>query len=601
MHVYYNIKNISATVSDSPRKNMSTVFVLPFRFISSHKSIGRIMSVLLFMVLVMTFCLHEGAYAKVDASPASDTSAVDIQTVNLRGYVSKAKLVSGKTGLHKKKHVVKLFWEKTGSLQPTHYSIYLRSSKKGGYAKVKDVTVEHAKIKVSVNSCRIRVVPYYQTQEGSCMNSIYLMTKRRNARKVKVTGIKRTLLTGHSLKIRARQNGNVSSSIKWRVSDSRIARIRRGKLIGVKSGSVELTARAHSGVTKKLRITVISKYPDSISFDGSVPTELYESESATLNPVISDALNKSLKWSTSSKSVAKINSKGKITALKAGTVTIKAAARGPYYKKKFARARTKITVYPLYPKSVSIVNPSSSKLNKGNVLTMQASTDKAKYTGLTWKSSKKSVASIDKNTGLLTAIKPGTTTITVTAPGKNKHSLPTSTIGITVQPEVEGMVLWAEKIALNNEFGYSMNLTKYSTWKSSNLNRHCYFCDKTNSKDYDCASFVAAAITHGNVGFGNLCKKTGGCSSLYNILIKKGWKDIGKIKPEAMQRGDIMINPASHVEIFTGKQNKLGEYLNVGAHDDYDGISGDPSGKEISIAPITWFKGSYTTVLRFSK
>ena len=332
MHVYYNIKNISATVSDSPRKNMSTVFVLPFRFISSHKSIGRIMSVLLFMVLVMTFCLHDGAYAKVDTSPASDTSAVDIQTVNLRGYVSKAKLVSGKTGLHKKKHVVKLFWEKTGSLQPTHYSIYLRSSKKGGYAKVKDVTVEHAKIKVSVNSCRIKVVPYYQSQEGSCMNSIYLMTKRRNARKVKVTGIKRTLLTGHSLKIRAKQNGNVSSSIKWRVSDSRIARIRRGKLIGVKSGSVELTARAHSGVTKKLRITVISKYPDSISFDGSVPTELYESESATLNPVISDALNKSLKWSTSSKSVAKINSKGKITALKAGTVTIKAAVRGSYYE-----------------------------------------------------------------------------------------------------------------------------------------------------------------------------------------------------------------------------------------------------------------------------
>ena len=78
MHVYYNIKNVSATVSDSPRKNMSTVFVLPFRFISSHKSIGIIMSVLLFMVLVMTFCLHDGAYAKVDASPASDTSAVDI-------------------------------------------------------------------------------------------------------------------------------------------------------------------------------------------------------------------------------------------------------------------------------------------------------------------------------------------------------------------------------------------------------------------------------------------------------------------------------------------------------------------------------------------
>ena len=142
-----------------------------------------------------------------------------------------------------------------------------------------------------------------------------------------------------------------------------------------------------------------------------MPTEIYEGEKTMLSPAVGDAVNKSLKWSTSSKSIAKINSKGKITALKPGIVTVKAAACGPYYKKKIARAKTKITVYPLYPKSVSIVTPTSAKLDKGSVLTMQASTDKAKYTTLTWKSSKKSVATVDKNTGLLTALKPGNTTI----------------------------------------------------------------------------------------------------------------------------------------------------------------------------------------------
>ena len=555
---------------------------------------------LLIPIFIIALSAQENSYAYTGSVPASNVSVIDSQTVNLRGYISKSKRTL-KTRPHKSKYKVHLFWETSGSVQPTHYAIYLKTGKKGKYGKVKEVTSEQAKIKLSGSFCRIKVIPCNQTQAGRSGKSIYLMTKRKNTTGIKLSRIPHTLLTGHSLRMKAGQNGNVTSHIGWTSSNSGVAAIRKGKLIALKPGDVQITARAHSGVQKSVCIKVISEYPSSISFDSSVPTEIYEGEKTMLSPAVGDAVNKSLKWSTSSKSIAKINSKGKITALKPGIVTVKAAACGPYYKKKIARAKTKITVYPLYPKSVSIVTPTSAKLDKGSVLTMQASTDKAKYTTLTWKSSKKSVATVDKNTGLLTALKPGNTTINVTAPGKNKRSLPSSSIEITVQPEVEGMVLWAEKIALNNEFGYSMNLVKYSNWKNSNLNRHCFFCDKTNSKDYDCSSFVAAAITHGETGFGNLCKKTGGCSSLYRNLIKKGWQDLGKIKPEAMQRGDIMINPASHVEIFTGKQNKIGEYLNVGAHDDYDGRSGDPSGREISIAPITWFKGSYTTVLRFSK
>ena len=62
---------------------------------------------------------------------------------------------------------------------------------------------------------------------------------------------------------------------------------------------------------------------------------------------------------------------------------------------------------------------------------------------------------------------------------------------------------------------------------------------------------------------------------------------IGLYKP---LRGDILINPHAHVEIY------YGDGLTVGAHDNYDGKKGDGSGREIRVDEI--YAHFWTHVLR---
>lgn len=126
--------------------------------------------------------------------------------------------------------------------------------------------------------------------------------------------------------------------------------------------------------------------------------------SVSVNPV--NASDKSVAWSSSNASVAKVDGNGKVTAVKAGTAVITAAAKDGSGK----RAECKITV----------VKP-TVKLNvKTAKLQVKKSTKAIKASGLKsgdfiskWTSSKKSVATVDKN-GKIRAKKAGTTTIKVT-------------------------------------------------------------------------------------------------------------------------------------------------------------------------------------------
>lgn len=107
------------------------------------------------------------------------------------------------------------------------------------------------------------------------------------------------------------------------------------------------------------------------------------------------------KFSSSDSSVASVNTYGKITAKKAGTATITAKiANG----EASCKVKVEKTVITLSQKNISLENGQSVKL-KATTSTGHA---------VTYKSSKKSVASVDGD-GLITAQKPGETTITVTA------------------------------------------------------------------------------------------------------------------------------------------------------------------------------------------
>ncbi len=106
------------------------------------------------------------------------------------------------------------------------------------------------------------------------------------------------------------------------------------------------------------------------------------------------------KFSSSDSTVASVNTYGKITAKKAGNATITAKiANG----EASCRVTVEKTVITLSQKSISLENGYTARLKA------ETSTGHP----VTYKSARSSIASVDEN-GVITAKKPGETTITVT-------------------------------------------------------------------------------------------------------------------------------------------------------------------------------------------
>lgn len=110
------------------------------------------------------------------------------------------------------------------------------------------------------------------------------------------------------------------------------------------------------------------------------------------------------KWSSSNKSIAAVNSKGKVTAKKKGKATITAKVGQKKYTCK-----------------VTVKNPSLNKtklsLEKGKTYTLKLNGSKVK----SWTSSDKNIASVDKK-GKVTAQKEGNATITAVAANGKKYT-----------------------------------------------------------------------------------------------------------------------------------------------------------------------------------
>jgi uncharacterized protein YjdB len=119
-------------------------------------------------------------------------------------------------------------------------------------------------------------------------------------------------------------------------------------------------------------------------------------------------------FKSSDSKIASVNTYGKVLGKKAGTATITA-------KIKDAEASCIITVNPT---EVSIKSK-DTHLERGDTLKLSATTSNGSK--VSWKSSKKSVATID-DTGLVTCMKPGEAIITATANGSS------ATCVITVKP-----------------------------------------------------------------------------------------------------------------------------------------------------------------------
>lgn len=295
------------------------------------------------------------------------------------------------------------------------------------------------------------------------------------AKKIVLNVTKKTMKVGQTttLKVKKVSPSNASKRVKYSTSKKSVATVdSKGKIKAKAAGTatITVTSKSNSKVKATCKVTVkqpvkkiqISKNVLAVQKGKTVNIK------ATVKP--KNASNKKLKYKTSNKKIATVNSKGKVKGIKNGTVTITVTAADGSKKK----ATCKVGVYTAKIKKAT-VSPSKKTLNVGQTVTLKTkikSPSKGAVNLFTWTSSNKKVASVDAN-GKVKALKAGTATITGTAADGSKKKV---TCKITVKQPVKkvtitpssAQVTEGQKVTLKVNVSPANASNKKVTWKSNN-------------------------------------------------------------------------------------------------------------------------------------
>ena len=230
-----------------------------------------------------------------------------------------------------------------------------------------------------------------------------------------------TLDEGVSQTLRATINPSDTTddtTLTWLSSNTNVATVdQEGNVTAVKEGVATITVTTVNGRRAECKITVnkpSENIPiESVSLDKTTLTlEEQEAETlvATINP--SDTTDDTtLTWKSNNPEVATVDQEGKVTAIKEGSATITVTT----VNGKEATCTVTVTKKPVPIESVSL-NKTTLTLEEQQAETLVATINPSDTTDdktLTWKSNNPEVATVDQE-GKVTAVKEGTTTITVT-------------------------------------------------------------------------------------------------------------------------------------------------------------------------------------------
>ena len=265
-----------------------------------------------------------------------------------------------------------------------------------------------------------------------------------------------------------------NKNVIWTSSDEKVATVTTdGVITAVSAGTALVTVKTEDGnFTASCTVTVV---PDPIPVTGITLDKknlyLVEWTSAVLKVTVTpdDADDKSLIWTSSNSYIAKVDENGKVTAYSPGTATITVTTADGNYT-------ATCTVY-VYSSTVSVssvsLDKSQATVNQGSSLQLTATINPSDATNkdVTWTSSNPTVATVDSN-GKVTALAPGTTTITVTTEDGDKTAACTVTV---VRPVISVSL---DKTQATIDEGKTLQLTatvtpddatnKEVTWSSSN-------------------------------------------------------------------------------------------------------------------------------------
>jgi len=218
--------------------------------------------------------------------------------------------------------------------------------------------------------------------------------------------------------------------ISWSSSDPSVASINGDGLITAKSpGVTTIRAATWMSVSSTCTVTVTQKViaVSSVTLN-KTSLSLMETDSfqlvATVSPA--DATDKTVTWTSSNSSVATVDGNGVVKGVSVGSATITAKAGN-----KTATCAVTVTQQVIPVTSVTL-DYAAYEVARGKVFTLTATVlpDNATSKTVTWTTSNKSVATVDKN-GNVTAIKAGTATITASIDNLSASCVVTVVIPVT--------------------------------------------------------------------------------------------------------------------------------------------------------------------------
>lgn len=248
-----------------------------------------------------------------------------------------------------------------------------------------------------------------------------------------------TLTTGQASALAATAtdaNGNVLAGrgLVWSSSNPAIATVAASGLVtAVSVGTANITATSE-GHSATVQVVVSAPPPATPLPPAAVSSITVTPPSAAVTVGGSIALaattadakgnvltGRTITWSSSAPQIATITASGVVTGIAAGTVTITAASEG-----KTAVATITVAAPPPPPPAAVAavtVTPASVTLAVGGAATLAAAARDADGNALpgrsvTWSSGAQGVVSVSSS-GVVTAVSPGTATVTATSEGKS--------------------------------------------------------------------------------------------------------------------------------------------------------------------------------------
>lgn len=355
------------------------------------------------------------------------------------------------------------------------------TAKNPGTAKV-TVTIKSGLDVVATASCDVTVIP--SNNKGDALTGVAI--KYGNAVTTGINLKKGSLLEQNQLEAVLEPSSAGFSIITWSSSDTSVVEPNKKSSDSLKRTYLDAKEIGTATITLTVKPAGASADDEGfkatcnveVSPDGATvyvteielnktTAELKVGESETLTATVkpASATNKAVKWESSNEAVATV-SNGKVKAINPGTANIIVKSEADNSK----TATCAVTVTAPTPETPSVrLNKDTLTLSVGGTETLIATTTPSGST-VGWKSSDPNIATVSES-GLVTAVAPGTATITVTTVDGGKTATCTVTVNnnsssqtITITP-ADGKTTLTVVESLN----FNVNPTSLTglTWNST--------------------------------------------------------------------------------------------------------------------------------------